>query len=55
VPELVPELVPEKEDRTRKNGLQIKKEAQELEKEAEKERLDKEKFWQTPAFLRRKL
>jgi cell division protein FtsZ len=42
------------EDRTRKNGLQIKKEVQELEKEVEKEILNKEKFWETPAFLRRK-
>ena len=39
--------VPEK---VRKNALQIKKEAE----EAEKEMLEKEKFWETPAFLRRK-
>ena len=34
----------------RKNALQIKKEAE----EAEKEILKKEKFWETPAFLRKK-
>jgi len=39
--------VPEK---VRKNALQIKKEAE----EAEKEMLEKEKFWESPAFLRRK-
>ena len=39
--------VPEK---VRKNALQIKKEAE----EEEKEMLEKEKFWETPAFLRRK-
>jgi cell division protein FtsZ len=38
------------EERVRKNGLQIKKEAQEIEKEM----LEKEKFWETPAFLRKK-
>jgi len=38
------------ESRIRKNGLQIKKEAE----EEEKEMLEKEKFWETPAFLRRK-
>ena len=36
--------------RVRKNGLQIKKEAQDIEREI----LEKEKFWETPAFLRRK-
>ena len=39
------------QDRTRKNGLQIKKETQELEKEM----LEKEKLWDIPAFLRRKI
>jgi cell division protein FtsZ len=34
----------------RKNALQIKKEAE----AAEKEMLEKEKFWETPAFLRKK-
>lgn len=38
------------ESRIRKNALQIKKEAE----EAEKEMLEREKFWETPAFLRRK-
>lgn len=37
-------------DRIRKNGLQIKKENQELEEEI----LKQERFWDTPAFLRRK-
>ena len=36
--------------KVRKNGLQIKKETE----EAEKEMLEKEKFWEIPAFLRRK-
>ncbi|MDP1538579.1 MAG: cell division protein FtsZ [bacterium] len=39
------------EERVRKNALQIKKEAEELEKEM----IEKEKFWETPAFLRKKL
>ncbi len=38
------------ETRIRKNGLQIKKEAE----DEEKEMLEKEKFWESPAFLRRK-
>jgi cell division protein FtsZ len=38
------------EERVRKNGLQIKKEAEELEKEM----IEKEKFWEKPAFLRKK-
>lgn len=38
------------EEKVRKNGLQIKKEAEEVEKEM----LEKEKFWETPAFLRKK-
>lgn len=38
------------ETRVRKNALQIRKEVE----QAEKEILDKEKFWETPAFLRRK-
>ncbi len=36
--------------RVRKNALQIRKEME----QAEREILDKEKFWETPAFLRRK-
>ena len=39
------------EEKIRKNGLQIKKEAEELEKEM----IEKEKIWETPAFLRKKL
>ncbi len=35
----------------RKNALQIKKEAEEVEKEM----LEKEKFWEEPAFLRKKV
>jgi cell division protein FtsZ len=38
------------EVRVRKSALQIKKEAE----EAEKEMLEKEKFWETPSFLRQK-
>jgi cell division protein FtsZ len=38
------------ETRVRKNALQIKKEMEAEEKEI----LDKEKFWETPAFLRKK-
>jgi len=38
------------ETRIRKNGLQIKREAE----EEENEMLEKEKFWESPAFLRRK-
>jgi len=38
------------EERVRKNALQIRKEAENVEKEM----LEKEKFWETPAFLRRK-
>lgn len=41
----------EKEERVRKNALQIKKESE----DAEREMLEKEKFWETPAFLRKKL
>ena len=37
-------------ERVRKSGLQIKEEAQEFEKEI----LEKERFWEAPAFLRRK-
>ena len=37
------------EERVRKNGLQIKRESEEVEKEI----LEKEKFWETPAFLRK--
>lgn len=38
------------EEKIRKNGLQIKKEVEDLEKEM----VEKEKFWETPAFLRKK-
>ncbi len=38
------------EEKIRKNGIQIKKEAEEMEKEI----IDKEKFWEVPAFLRKK-
>ncbi len=38
------------EERVRKNALQIKREAE----DAEREMLEKEKFWETPAFLRKK-
>ena len=38
------------EEKIRKSALQIKKEAE----EAEKEMIEKEEFWETPAFLRRK-
>ncbi|MFH1462496.1 MAG: cell division protein FtsZ [bacterium] len=38
------------EEKVRKNALQIREEAEEVEKEM----LEKEKFWETPAFLRRK-
>lgn len=37
-------------DKVRKNALQIKKEAE----EEEKEMLEREKFWESPAFLRKK-
>ena len=39
------------EDTVRKSALQIKKESEELEREM----LEKEKFWETPAFLRKKI
>ena len=38
------------EEKVRKNALQIKREAEEIEKEM----IEKEKFWETPAFLRKK-
>jgi len=38
------------EEKVRKNALQIKREAEEIEKEM----AEREKFWETPAFLRRK-
>jgi cell division protein FtsZ len=38
------------EEKVRKNALQIKREAEEMEREM----AEKEKFWETPAFLRRK-
>lgn len=40
----------ENKEKVRKNGLQIKKEAEEIEKEM----VEKEKIWETPAFLRKK-
>ena len=43
-------IVETSDKRTRKSGLQVKKEVQEFEKEI----LEKEKFWETPAYLRRK-
>ena len=45
-----PRVLETADERVRKSGLQIKEEAQEFEKEI----LEKEKFWETPAFLRRK-
>jgi len=39
------------EETIRKNGLQIKKEIEEIEREM----LEREKFWDTPTFLRKKL
>lgn len=45
-----PENQEKVEVKVRKNALQIKKEAE----EAEKEMLEKEKIWESPAFLRRK-
>jgi len=38
------------EEKVRKNALQVREENKELEKEIE----EKEKFWETPAFLRKK-
>jgi len=38
------------QERLRKNALQIKREMEEVEKEIEAQ----EKFWETPAFLRKK-
>lgn len=38
-------------EQIRKNGLQVKKEVEEMEKEM----LEKEKMWEKPAFLRKKL
>ncbi len=43
-------VVQKEEPRVRKNALQIRKEMEQEEKEI----LEKEKFWETPAFLRRK-
>ncbi len=40
----------ENEEKIRKNALQIKEEAEEVEKEM----AEKESFWETPAFLRKK-
>jgi len=40
----------QKDDKVRKNALQIRKESEEVEQEM----LEKEKFWETPAFLRKK-
>ena len=50
VPEEMPQTESPKEIQ-RKNALQIKKEAE----EAEREIVEKEKFWETPAFLRKKI
>ena len=47
-PEITQEVV---EEKVRKNALQIKKESEEVEKEM----VEKEKFWETPAFLRKKI
>ncbi len=43
-------IVQKEEPRVRKNALQIRKEMEQEEKKI----LEKEKFWETPAFLRRK-
>jgi cell division protein FtsZ len=46
-----PRISEKKEEKeVRKNALQVKEEAQKLEKEL----LEKEKFWEAPAFLRKK-
>jgi len=55
VPQPVKEEKPEAErepaeEKVRKNALQVREESQEMEKEIE----EKEKFWETPAFLRKK-
>ena len=42
-------VVKEKVGEVRKNGLQVKKEVEEIEKEM----IKKEKYWETPAFLRK--
>ncbi|OGZ18624.1 MAG: cell division protein FtsZ [Candidatus Nealsonbacteria bacterium RBG_13_42_11] len=42
---------PSEPETVRKSALQIRREAEEVEKEM----LEKEKFWETPAFLRKKL
>ena len=39
------------EEKVRKNALQIRKESEEVEKEM----VEREKFWETPAFLRKKI
>lgn len=39
------------DEKIRKNALQVKREAEELEKEM----LEQEKFWETPAFIRRRM
>ena len=38
------------QEQVRKNGLQIKRETEELEKEL----IEKEKSWEAPAFLKKK-
>ena len=50
-PEATPEETAQAEEAIRKNGLQLKRESEEIEKEM----VEKEKFWETPAFLRKKL
>lgn len=45
------EEVPVEMKKTRKNGLEIKKEVEEMEKEI----LEREKVWETPAFLRKNI
>lgn len=46
----IPVSLPVKRDKVRKNALQVKKEVEEMEKEI----LEKEKYWEVPAFLRKK-
>ena len=50
-PDTTPEATAQAEETIRKNGLQLKRESEEIEKEM----VEKEKFWETPAFLRKKL
>jgi len=50
-PSIPPSSIPSKKEKIRKNALEVKKE---IEKE-EAKILAKEKFWEAPAFLRKKL